>query len=255
MHELICSDSLLLTRKSRRRICHARELDPAEILRAVALEGEVLKQSHKCQVRRISSWVIKETNVGAVSALRHTFQGIPPRRAWLAAHHLRRNGIPVPEPIAYIERGLFGLVTSAAMVSAFLEGHRNVEKFLTALTQRGAGVTTISTFLDDLACAVNALCASGAYHQDLSGKNIYTADGATFFFIDLDAVELGKEYTDERRMKNHVQLYDSFCDSLNDGILVPFIEKMLLPRHDARVWMPLVRKAQKLRRMRAERKA
>ena len=103
-----------------------------------------------------------------------------------------------------------------------------------------------------LALAVKELETVQAYHADLSGKNIYTADGKNFYFIDLEAVQFNVEYDAKKRMKNHVQLYDSFCDALSDLLLVPFLGALMHESLDLRVWMPEVRKAQKERRAQVE---
>jgi hypothetical protein len=61
-------------------------------------------------------------------------------------------------------------------------------------------------------------------------------------------VELDVPCDDARRLRNHIQLYDSFCDELHDQLLAPFIMRMMPPGTDPRVWLPQVRKGQKDRR-------
>ncbi len=242
-------------RKGLRRIYTAQDL-PQETLDGILAEpGTVLKETPKIRVRHCGAYIIKETR-GALllRVLKLTFRRSHYRRAWDAALYLHQHGLHVPPPIAYIEHGLAGLVYRTTTITAYLEEHRNVEQFLDALVQRGAGRDTLDTFLAGLARAVNALTETGAYHADLSGKNILTRDGATFYFIDLDAVQLATECTEAQRQKTHVQLYDSFCDRLSDQLLVPFIVAMLPPSIDPRIWMPQIRKAQQRRRRRHERK-
>lgn len=219
------------------------------VLAALADPGEVLKASSKSAVRRSGEIVIKESRLaGGTGPFKHTFKRARYRQGWIAAHHLRNCGISVPEPLAYIERGGLGIITGNAMLSTYLTGQQNVETFLQILIQRKAGADTIHAFLGALAQAINAFSACNARHGDLSGKNIFTADGRHFSFIDLDDVTIEDEYDEGLRMKNHVQLYDSFCDFLSDSVLVPFITKLLTPAQDLRVWMPRVREAQAQRR-------
>ncbi len=251
---LLCNDDLQTVRRGLKRLYLRKEVTPEAVTAALKAPGDPLKASRKASVKVVGEWVVKRSHGRFGTGLaRHTFRRTRYRRAWLAAHRLGSYGVLVPEPIAYVEWGM-GILWRNAFVTAHLDGCRNVEDFLRALIQRGGARDTLEGFLERLADAVNRLSGSGAYHADLSGKNIFTRDGQEFYFIDLDAVELDREYTDELRLKNHIQLYDSFCDELNDLLLVPFIERMLTHEHDLRVWMPAVRNGQKKRRDRIERK-
>jgi len=230
------------------RLNLAPEADEAAVLEALEAPGEPLKTSHKAAVRRVGPVVVKE----CLGKANHLFRRAKFRRGWEVAWRMREHGLPVPDPLAYAEWGRLGVVARSATVYRYLEGERNVEDFMRALVMRGAGPDTIHLFLEALADAVNDLEAAGIYHADLSGKNIFTGDGARFTFIDLDAAMLDKAYEDPLRLKNHIQLYDSFCDWLNDAFLVPFIERMLTAAQDSRVWMPQVRRGQEARRRRIE---
>lgn len=232
-----------------------QSLDDGPVFTALDAQGESLKRSRKASVQRVEGWVVKRAAGGGIPrTLRLSFQRRRARQAWIAAQYLSANGVSIPEPIAYLERRCLGLILDQAMVSQFLTDYRNVEHFMKALVECGAGGDTIHDFLLRLADAVNRLNATGAYHADLSGKNIFTRDGFQFAFIDLDAVALNVEYTEERRLKNHIQLYDSFCDFVTDRALVPFIQHMLSRDQDLRVWMPKVRSGQAKRRATIEAK-
>ena len=255
MNALNCTSEITCTRKGLWKIYHGPEVDASQVLDAIDGGGEVLKESKKGRVHRISSWVVKMAGGGFGGRLiRLSFKKARYRRGWVASHHLQSHQVGCPEPIAYAEKGIAGLVFQHALVSDYLEEERNIEVFARALIQRGGSQDTLSFYLSKLAMAVNALNASGAYHGDLSGKNIFTRDGESFRFIDLDSVVLGEEYVEVKRLKNHVQLYDSFCDEMSDALLVPFIQAMLPSSIDPRVWMPQVRDAQEKRRHRTEEK-
>lgn len=249
----------LLCHKDLRRERHgglAVYLTPGvELHEALALleaPGESLKESRKGSVHRVGDYVVKASAPGTLNTIKRTARRARYRQAWLAAHHLQAHGIGVPEPVAFFERRRAGVISGHAMISRHLDGQRNVEQFAVGLCKRGAGLDTITLFLDALAKSVRALEAAGAYHADLSGKNIFTRDGARFTFIDLDAVFLGVPYTDERRVLNHVQLWDSFCDFVHERFLVPFIQKMLPPDIDHRNWLAWVRHIQQQRRHKLE---
>jgi len=252
MNALVQHGDFVVDRRLTRLVCH-RQQDGLEVIEhALSAPGELIKRSRKSETRRVNSWIVKASLPGWVNMLKHTFQRARYRRAWFAAQHLERHGIGVPRTVAFIERRFLGLIFGNVLVSEELHDARDVEAFTLALIRRGAGEQTFRDFLTALAEAVNALVAARAFHADLSGKNIYTRDGTRFWFIDLDDVTLNETYDEERRLKNHAQLYDSFCDALGDQLLVPFIREMLPPEIDPRVWMPRVRQAQSERRGRHE---
>ena len=249
MASLCIDNTIIRERKGWSTLYYQRHREAPVLWEIGASAGDIIKSSKKSRVRRVSDYVVKESLLaGGAGPAKHTFQRGRYRRGWFAAHHLLKNGVLVPEPIAFIERGCLGLVTGNAMVSRFLSGQKNVEAFLGDLIGENAGADTIHLYLGAMANAINQLRACGAYHGDLSGKNIFTADGRRFTFIDLDDVTLDAVFSEEDVMKNHVQLYDSFCDVLSDSIMVPFLEKILPPEADIRVWMPKVRGAQRARR-------
>jgi hypothetical protein len=230
-----------------------QDVSPGQLEMMLTADAEILKETSKTQVGAIGHWIIKERRSGlGRSILSRADNRGKHFRAWCAGNYLRKHGVLVPEPLAYVEKGVGHVITRSWHIFQNLLHHQDVETYLSNMILKGADGMLLSSFLAHLAVSINALCSSGAYHGDLSGKNIYTRDGYRFYLIDLDAVELGDEYTDAKRLKNHVQLYDSFCDALTDALLVPFIGKLLPESMDLRVWMPKVRSAQEARRTKLE---
>ena len=231
----MCPPNFRISRLSGRTVYLRGDVTFGQLETLLNHPGEVLKSSPKAEVRRVGHWVVKETRSGAGNkTLRHTLLRDRYRQPWIAAHHLRENHVRVPEPLAFVEKERLGLVSGTVFVFQYLAGQINSEEFLLSLLKQGAGADAIGGFLDRLADAINSVEAAGAYHADLSGKNIFTREGDRFFIIDLDAVSLDTPIDEEKRLKNHVQLYDSFCDALNDSLMVPFIGKMLPPELDLR---------------------
>lgn len=228
-------------------IHHRPGLDLEAILDAVNAPGETIKASHKSVTRRVGSWVIKETaSQTALATLKLTILRERYRRGWAAGNFLQRYGVLVPTPHAFIERGGGVLIHGNTLVSDYLDGCINVEEYARQhVSEENAG-----PFLDAIADAVNALVDTGAYHSDLSGKNIFTPDGKRIYFIDLDGVTLKGEYPNRWRMKNHVQLYDSFCDLWPPECLDAFILRMLPVHLHPEQWLERVHKGQAARRQR-----
>lgn len=223
-----------------------------QVLDALRLVGLPLKTSRKSVTRRVGGWVVKESRRVLPVVLKHVFHPNRYRAGWRAALHLRAHGILVPRPRAFAECRRAGLVIGNAFIFDYLDGWVNVEDHARALIARQVSRETVDNFLQRLAQAVNGLNGTGAFHTDLSGKNIFTHDGTQFCFIDLDGVILDRTYTGPDRLLNHVQLYDSFCDGWEDEVLRPFLAHMLPPDRDCDAWLSEVRSAQAVRRARTE---
>lgn len=245
-------EPIVTERRGCLRIWRRADIPLGRVIEALETPGEVLKASWKGTVRRVGAWVVKETGPQrGLALLKLTLARGRYRRAWRAACFLAEQGVPVAAPLAYVERGWMGFVSGNAVLSEHLDGVRNVEARAADLARTGdAGA--ISGYLDALADAVNRLAATGAYHSDLSGKNILTRNGPPFYFVDLDGVILGRAYTDRLRMRNHIQLYDSFCDLFPEEPLRRFIARMLPPDAPGEPWIRAVQKGQYARRARLE---
>ena len=248
------SDRIRVERHGTMRLYLEEGVEAHKVLEAIQSPGEILKSSPKATTRRVGEWVVKMTQGNSLwTRIKMTFAPGHYRRAWRSSRHLFRHGLLAPEPFAYVEWSRAGLRHRCALLTRYLDGYVNVEEYARRLMARSAGEEGSRAFLGALAYAVNALAACGAYHGDLSGKNIFTRDGASFVFIDLDGVYVGQAYTDTLRMRNHVQLYDSFCDLWGPDILDPFIGAML-PEGSARpAWIEQVHAGQAARRARIER--
>lgn len=251
--EYLCPAGFVKTHIKSRAIYLREDVSIQQLDLLLTGEAEVLKETPKSQVRTMGHWIIKSRTTGFLRALcSPSTNKIRHHSAWEASHFLRSKGVRVPEPLGYIEQGRAGIITKSWHIFQNLQQYKDVEMYVSTLIGKGADGVVLAAFLTHLAAAVNGINECGAYHSDLSGKNIFTRDGVRFYFIDLDAVQIDVPYDEEKRLKNHVQLYDSFCDAISDTLLVPFIESLLPESIDLRIWMPEVRKAQEKRRAKVE---
>lgn len=223
----------------------------ATLARVLKASGEVLKRGIST-TRRVEGYVIKSAPQGTVSTLKRTLGQHPQRRGWTSALWLEARGINVPPPRAYVEYRRVGFTTGACLVSDYLDGYSNVEAYARTLVKLQTSEDKVLAYLMALARAVNDLSRTGAYHRDLSGKNVFTRDGESFSFIDLDSVEINVSYTDDRHLKNLVQLYDSFCDYWPDRVLKRFVAALSPETGDEDAWFARVRDGQAQRRARIE---
>lgn len=239
-------ETIAVARHGARTVYHRRDVALDAVLEALDAPGETLKVSAKSVTRRVGPWVVKASRAqGGLGVLKRTLQRGRYRRAWTASHFLAHRGICVPQPHAFVEEGRFGVIVGNALITEYLDGCQTVERHAAGLA---ASSDEVAQFLGRLADAVNALTATGAYHTDLSGKNIFTDDGETFYFIDLDGIVLDFVPTDGQRMKTHVQLYDSFCDLWAADVLDPFISRMCPGASDRSAWLHAVHEGQRTRR-------
>lgn len=219
-----------------------------EVLAMLDEPGEVLKASSKAVTRRSGPYVFKSVTGGP---FRKELLSWRNRRTWRVAKELTVRGVAVPEPVAYLERRVFGLTCESILVTRFLDGYTDVESYARQLDAEAAAPEQVSVFLRGLAGAVTRLWDAGARHSDLSGKNIFVKGGTAFCFIDLDALKIDGHLTGRRLLKAHVQLYDSFCDLWDDTILAELVEHLSAPQPIG-TWLPEVRAAQRRRRTRIE---
>ena len=244
--------AIVVTRVGRMRVWRRADVPVEDVLAVIGSTGETLKRNAKSVTMRVGGYVVKLSQGPIpIQLVKHTFQRERYRRGWRAALHLEEHGIPAPRAIAHVEWGVAGLVWRHATVTTFLAECRDVEHEYDARVKNGAARDALSRYLDRLAEAVNALLATGALHTDLAGKNILTKNGEAFFFIDLDGIELGTPLDDTRLLQLYVQLYDSFIDRCDDGLLMPFLQRLLpKPEADFDVWLSRVKAAQAVRRAR-----
>ena len=250
MRALAKSRGLTVTTRPGLTIYHRPEIEPERVLDALS-GGEILKESSKSLTRKVGDWLVKSSRFDyGRGPLKHTVFRSRYRRAWRAAWRLQDHGIQVPAPYAMVERHCLGAILGNTFISGYLDGFVTVEEYAGRLVAAKASPHDVRQFLADIADAINALCAAGAYHADLSGKNILTNDGKTFYFIDLDTVVLDRPCSDRLRMKTHIQLYDSFCDRWGIDHLGPFVQRMLPSTCDQEHWLDAVQAAQQARRAR-----
>jgi len=205
------------------RLCGDMEM--TDVLRALEESGETLQNTRKRAVRRVGEWVIKSSRFNrGTGIIKHTFRRNRYRTGWRASVALYERGVPVPRPQAFIEHGVFPVITGNTLISDYLHDCVDVKSW--AEDRLAGNPMETDSFLTRLSEAVNCFHAAGAYHQDLKTDNILTPDGIRFYFIDLDDVVLDLPYPDAIRLKNHVQLYYGFSEIFPKEALLKFLVTM-----------------------------
>lgn len=233
------------------RICRDADVPQALVLDLAERRdaGRLVKRSPHFETRIVGDHVVKRSVRGGLyDRLKRSLLPSRARRPWDAAAHLAEHGAPVPAPIAFVERIARGVVIETVYISRCVAGACTVEEHARALIAADSDEASIRAFLRCIDEAVARLTAAGAYHADLSGKNLISSDGSAVWIVDLDAVRIGVRYTRSRRMRNHVQLYDSFCDLWPPAILDDLITPLAPSGVDPARWTAEVRRRQALRR-------
>jgi Lipopolysaccharide kinase (Kdo/WaaP) family len=213
-------------RRGRMRLQLFEETDPEKVIRALEKPGEVLQNTRKRAVRRVDDWVIKASRFNRGSGVvKHTFRRDRYRIGWRASVALFQRGVPVPRPRAFIEHGVFPIITGNTLISDYLHDCVDVKSWAEQHVEDERGPSP-ADFFAGLGDAINAFHGAGAYHQDLKTDNILTPDGESFYFIDLDDVVLDRPCPDSIRLKNHVQLYYGFSEIFPEETLLDFVSSM-----------------------------
>ena len=234
------------------QIVRGADVSAETILNVIEMPGETLKRSAKTHTRRVDGYIVKSSEGPVpIEFIRHTIDRNRYRRAWKAALHLARHGIPAPRPVAHVEWSVAGMIWRHAAITRFIDGCQDVEHFYDGHLREAASASEQTAYLNRIANAINAFIATGAIHTDLAGKNILTRDGETFYFIDLDGVLLNTPFDELHQIQLHVQLYDSFTDRCSEDLLLPFIAALKPRDHgDFDSWIARVKAVQAVRRAR-----
>jgi|GEM_PF-160377 len=135
--------------------------------------------------------------------------GSPARRAWYGAQLLHAAGIPIPRPLAVVEKRFAGIVRESFYVSEALQTQTPLNVYWRDRHTRWSWKRR-RAFLRTLAEFFRTLHAAGIYVGDLKDENLFVEEqGEThwqFYVVDLDRVTRYQPLIQQRRFKNIIQL-------------------------------------------------
>jgi hypothetical protein len=131
--------------------------------------------------------------------------GSSAHRVWQAAALMRKDGFPIPEPVAALERRRFGIAIESCAIMRWVDGPA-LDEVWPARAGAARRALTIA-FADYL----RRLHAAGLYPQDLRAANVIVAreNPPVFVLVDLDRVRRYRRLSWHRRRKNVVQVHRS----------------------------------------------
>lgn len=211
-----------------------------DVLKALDTSGDILKDGDKRIVRKVGDWVIKTTRMnGGIGPLKMTVDRNRYRNGWIASREMERLGLKVPRTIAYVEYRLFGIIWGNAFIYEYLNGCLPGLVYSIDLKEKGDRPAT-NAYFTHLADAVLSLANANVFHRDLKLNNVLTADGKTFYFIDLDEAQIGQPFKPEHRLRNHIQMANGLSRIWNKQEVTTFLHRTIPENEDNESWIARV---------------
>ena len=118
------------------------------------------------------------------AAPRNLLPGSRGRRAWVNYHRLRFRGLPVPDPVLYLEESIFSATGRSLVATTWAEGHQDLNRFL-----QGAPLRIKRRVLLRLAWYTARFHRLFLANRDLKAENILVSPSGALLFVDPDGVE------------------------------------------------------------------
>ncbi len=206
---------------------NVENLDVDDLLSQLSTYGKLIKKTAKTSSFQWNSYFVKKTHYPFFEGIfRHLFLSNRCKNSWNISNYLIYHGIYTPLPIAYIEILKFSLPYQHLFVSEYLFENYNVEIFIRDNVYIEKGIT-LHEFFNTIKKLIIHLWEKGIYHKDLSGKNLLTVNGDKIYLIDLDSTRLINPIDIKYKIRNLTQIYDSFCDFVDEEKLKDFIFSLL----------------------------
>jgi len=172
---------------------------------------------------------------------------------------LNRNGTATAKPIAAVEERIWGAVTRSFFLSEEIQGGVTVDSLwretLSSQPTR-EGVRCRRAFLTTLGALFQALHSHGVYHNDLKDANILAAVSTgsqriALYLLDLEGVRQYRALSENRRIKNWVQLNRTLGRYLRDvqkmSVLCAYLDRdSASPQLRRRIIEKVVRESNRL---------
>lgn len=229
---------------------NVENFDVDNLLSQIFTYGKLIKETPKVSSFQWNSYFVKKTHYPFIEGIfRHLFLPNRCRNSWNISNYLIHHGIYTPFPIAYIEILKLSLPYQHFFISEYLFENYNIEIFVRDNIYTEKGIT-LQDFFDTIKELIILLWEKGIYHKDLSGKNLLTVNGDKIYLIDLDSTRLMNPIEIEYKIRNLTQIYDSFCDFVDERILKDLIFSLLydFQKNESEELYLLIQQLQKKRR-------
>jgi tRNA A-37 threonylcarbamoyl transferase component Bud32 len=201
--------------------------DPLSSIREMG--GEVLKESkwRWAALLRLSNgrriFLKRDRTKGWMEGLKYLFSPSKGQKEFLIASRLDGRGLPIPQPLGWMERVRKGWVRESYYLSEAI----------------GTGVSFIEEVakskephsIIELAMTVRKFQEAGLFHRDLHGGN-FLWNGDTLFLTDLHRARLMKSLSLHRRLLNLSHLFHSLRSMWGEEEQLRFLDQYFEGRFD-----------------------
>lgn len=142
----------------------------------------------------------RDKSKGLIELLKYSILPSKGRREWFISFKMRKNNLPVAEPLGWLERIKKGFVRESYFVSEFIVSGIPLNECVSILKD--------GVFLSKIAKTLLNIHFSGIYHEDLHAGNLLW-NGETIFVIDLHRVKLLKSLSLNQKLLNIASLFHS----------------------------------------------
>ncbi|HOK09911.1 MAG TPA: lipopolysaccharide kinase InaA family protein [Candidatus Hydrogenedens sp.] len=215
----------------KKQIYHAllnnRDVDIDDLITKINYATEIIKKTDKSISLKVDNYFVKKTTYSRFEGMiRHLLLRRRCKNAWNISRYLDSHSISTPKPIGYIELRQYFIPVQHIFITEFINDSCNVEMFVKNKIYIQKGVS-LPEFFNSIHNLIFSLWEKKIYHKDVSGKNLLTTDGKRIFIIDLDSAIIKRTILLKDKLKSLVQLYDSFCDFVDEDTLRNFILSFL----------------------------
>ena len=191
--------------------------------------GKVIKESkwRKAALLRLPNgrrgFLKRDKTKGWMEGLKYLFLSSKAQKEFLIASQLKKRGLNIPKPLAWMERIRKGLVRESYYLSEAI----------------GTGVSFIEEDVKskephsiiELAKTVKKFQDSGLFHQDLHGGN-FLWEGDSLFLTDLHRAQVVKRLSLNQRLWNLSHLFHSLRSTWGEEEQLQFLDQYFEGRFD-----------------------
>lgn len=180
----------------------------------------ILKRDLKTSLTRssfkddtIQNVVIKQysTNSG-LRIIKNIFRRSAGKRAWIAGNGLRVYGFNTPEPMALLEKKMYGINTDSYLIMEELQDSMEMDRYILKNFHDQSSINYLKkkkSFINNLAKTIGKMHNHNIFHHDLKTCNIMVKENDEsfdFIFLDFDKVSFEENITIRKRAKNLTQI-------------------------------------------------
>ncbi len=178
----------------------------------------ILKRDLKTSLTRasfkgstIKNVVIKQYSTkSGLRILKNIFRRSAGKRAWVAGNGLRVYGFNTPEPMALLEKKMYGINTDSYLIMEEIQDSMEMDRYILKNFHDQSSIKYFKekkSFINNLAKTIGKMHNHNIFHHDLKTCNIMVKEKSfDFILLDFDKVSFEEKITIRKRTKNLTQI-------------------------------------------------